>query len=123
LTGLGGGSSGGESTAHPCRAELGIEFGDRLDDLLTREFIAGGFAFGVGGQEIDPGGHQRFVFCTGRGPVGDRFGVEVPAFAALGHPQPAGLLCTRLALVLPGGSAGDGDDVGVAGGGVDAAHG
>ena len=63
------------------------------------------------------------MFLAGRGPVGDRFGVEVPALAALDHPQPAGLVCAGRALVGPGGSAGDGDDVDAAGGGVDAAHG
>jgi hypothetical protein len=54
--------------------------------------------------------------------VGDGFGVEVPALAALGHPQPPGLICTRAAVVFSGGSAGHGNDVEAAGGGVDAAH-
>ena len=113
----------GEPTAYPCRAEFGVEFGDRLGDLLTRDLVADGLAFGVGGEEIGPGGHQRLVVLTGRGPVGDRLRVEVPALAALDHPQPAGLLRTGRALVGPGGPAGHGHDVDAAGGGVDAAHG
>ena len=113
----------GEPTAYPGGAEFGVEFGDRLGDLLTGDLVADGFAFGVDGEEIGPGGHQLLVFLTGRGPVGDRLGVEVPALAALNHPQPTGLLRAGRALVVPGGPAGDGDDVGAAGGGVDAAHG
>jgi hypothetical protein len=91
--------------------------------LFTRRLVADGFAFGVGGEEIGPGGHESLMVFTGLDPVGDRFGVEVPAFAALDHPQSAGLIRAGRALVLPGGPAGDGDDVDAAGGGIDAAHG
>jgi hypothetical protein len=77
---------GGEPSPHSGGAELGVEFGDRLSDLLTSDLVTDCTAFGVDSEEIGPGGHQRLVVLTGRGPVGDRFRVEVPALAALDHP-------------------------------------
>src|SRR5207248_2560689 len=47
---------------------------------------------------------------------------EVPALAALRHPQPAALVRTRRALVVSGGPARNGNDVDATGAGVDAAH-
>jgi hypothetical protein len=112
----------GEPATHPGCAEFGVEFGDRLGDLLTRNLVADGLAFGVDGEEIGPGGHQRFLVLVRCGPVGDRLRVEVPALAALGHPQPAGLVRAGRALVGTGGPTGHRYHVNAAGCGVDAAH-
>jgi hypothetical protein len=76
----------------------------------------------VSGEEIGSSGHQCLVFLTGRHTVVDRLRLEVPAFAALSHPQPAGFLGAGMALVVSGGPAGHGHDVDAAGGGVDATH-
>ena len=96
-----------------------------MDSAICSQVISSpmALAVGVGGGQVGSGGHQLLVFGAGLGPVGDGFGVEVPALAALGHPQPAGLVRARWTLVCPGGPTGHRDDVDAAGGGVDAAHG
>jgi hypothetical protein len=114
---------GSEPSAYSERAEFTVEFGDGLGDLLTRDLITVGLALGIGREEIGSDGHQLSLLLSGWGPVGGGFGVEVPALAALGHPQSAGLLRTGVALVFSGGPTRDRDDVDAAGGGVDPAHG
>ena len=113
----------GESAADSQGAQLGVQFSHRLGDLLAGVLVTEGFAFGVGGEQIRPSGHQRLVLLRGLGPLHGRFSVQVPALAALGHPQPPGLVRTWRALVVPGGPARNRHDVDPAGGGVDAAHG
>jgi hypothetical protein len=120
---FGWGIEWGESAAYSERAEFGVEFSDRVGDLLTADLITPGFAFGVGGQQIGPGGHQLRVVLTRRNPAGDRFVLQVPTLTALDHPQPTGLLRTRPTLVFPGGPAGHRHHLDAAGGGVDPAHG
>jgi len=113
----------GRAAADSECAQFGVEFGDRVGDLLGGVLVAEGFAFGVSGEQIRPGGHQRLLlfgrFCS----LGDRFCLQVPALAALRHPQPSGLVCTWSALVVSGGPARNGNDVDTTGGGLDAAHG
>jgi hypothetical protein len=53
--------------------------------------------------------------------VGDGFGVQVPAFDALGGPERLGPFGARRALTGEGGAAGDEHLVGLAGVGVDPA--
>jgi hypothetical protein len=123
LEGFGWGIERREASAYSCGAECGVEFGHGFGDLFTGEFIAVCLAFGVGGEEIGPGGHECFVVLAGGGPINDGFGVEVPALAALRHPQPAGLFRAGWAVVLAGRSAGHGHHVDTPRGGVDSAHG
>jgi hypothetical protein len=66
--------------------EFGVEFGYRVGDLLARVLVAVGPAFGVGGEQVGAGGHQLLVFLAGFPAVGERFGVQMPALAALRHP-------------------------------------
>jgi hypothetical protein len=63
------------------------------------------------------------VVLTRRNPVGDRFFRKVPALAALGHPQPTGLVRARPTLVFSGGPTGHRHYLDSAGDGVDPAHG
>jgi hypothetical protein len=86
LDGLGWWIEWGEPAADPGGAECGVKFGDRVGNLLTGDFVPVCFAFGVGGEEIGPGGHQLLVVLTGRGPIDDGLVFKVPALAALGHP-------------------------------------
>jgi hypothetical protein len=76
----------GESAAYAERAEFGVECGDGVGDLFAGVLVSGGAAVGVGGDEVGSGGHQCFLVFGGGGPLGERFGVEVPALAALDHP-------------------------------------
>jgi hypothetical protein len=117
------GGPGGEPSAYADRPEFGVECGDGFGDLFTGVVVSCGAALGVGGDKVGSGGHQRFLVLAGCGPLGDRFGVEVPALAALHHPQLAGFLRAGAALVLTGRSAGDGHHLDAAGGGVDPTHG
>jgi hypothetical protein len=63
------------------------------------------------------------VVLTRRSAAGDRFFRKVPALAALGHPQPTGLVRTRPTLVVTGGPTGHRHHLDAAGDGVDPAHG
>jgi hypothetical protein len=65
----------GEPTAYTQRAQLAVEFGDRVCDLLKGDLVAVRFAFGIGGQQIGPRGHQLRVLLAGGRPIDDGFGV------------------------------------------------
>jgi hypothetical protein len=112
----------GKPAPHPGRPEFGVQHGHRVGDLLTGGLITPGAAVRVSRSEVSSGGHECLVVLARCGPLGDRLHIEVPALAALGHPQPPRLLRTRFALVLPGGAAGHRDDLHPPGGGVDPAH-
>ena len=111
-----------EPAADAEAAEFLVEFGDDLPDLLALVGIAVGAGFLVGGVQVGAGSHQCLLPLGRLRRLADRFFGEVPAFAALGHPQPAVLVRARAAAVLPAGAAGDGDDVDPAGGEVEPPH-
>ncbi len=113
-----GGRGGGEGAADAGLVEFGVDLDEQRGEFVGLR--SGGLGVGLG--QVGPQFGE--VLLRGGGGVGfeDGFLGEVPAFAALGGAQAALAFGAAGAEARAGGTAGDVDELGVAGGGVGAAQ-
>jgi len=105
-------------------AGVGGQLVELVDDRVDlARVLTGVLGVDPGPFKVGPHGGELALLAGGGLGLEDGFGVEVPALPALGDAEPAGAFGAGRAFGGEGGAAGDVDDLGLAGGEVDAADG